>query len=250
MQTKFFCALVALVSLFACQKEQGDVKFKVNYSLVEENSLTKAIASEQVMDAVAQTLPASISLIFKNEKGATSVVNSGMETSLAPGTYSVTGSSYGGAVGDIINTNCYFTYQPYIVISDQITITQWVSNYTVNGTIKSFAIAVDYDEIASATYQNNMSEPVEVPFKRYDNLGFIYAQGDYSNVPLQITLTPLNTSKYQVTSFGFSTNSTTQKYTYVEPGKYYKLHPAAKGSSGPVVGVAFADFTEGIVKTD
>ena len=250
MQTKFFCALVALVSLFACQKEQGVVKFKVNYSLVEENSLTKAIASEQVMDAVAQTLPPSISLIFKNEKGATSVVNSGTETSLAPGTYSVTGSSYGGAVGDIVNTNCYFTYQPYIVISDKITITQGVSNYTVNGTIKSFAIAVDFDEIASATYQNNLSEPVEVPFKKYDNLGFIYAQGDYSNVPLQITLTPQNTSKYQVTSFGFSTNSTTQKYTYVEPGKYYKLHPAAKGGSGPVVGVGFPDFVEGIVKTD
>ena len=226
------------------------MSFKVSYSLIDENSLTKAIPHEQVLNAVSQSLPTSISLVFKDENGVVSVVNSGTETTLAPGTYTVTGSSYGGQVGDIINTNCYFTYQPYIVISDQITITKGVSNYVVNGTIKSFAIAVDYDEISTATYKTSTSESMEVPFKRYDNLGFIYAQGDYSNVPLQITLTPINNNQYQETSFGFSTNVTTQKYTYVEAGKYYKLHPANKGGSGPVVGVGFPDFVEGIVKTD
>lgn len=255
-QNHFLCAILACLSLFAsCEKEQHTselVSFKVGYRLVDPNSMyqTKAIPNEEVAHSIAQCLPTSISLVFKDTNGGVVVVNSGAETTLPAGTYTVTGTSYGEQVGDLINTNCYLTHEPYIVISDQITISKDVTEYTVSGTFKSFAIVVDYDEISSATYKNISSQSVEVPFRRFDNLGLVFAQGNYSNVPLQITLSPQNTSQYQETSFGFSTNSTTQKYTYVEPGKYYKLHPAAKGSVGPVIGVGFPEFAEGTVKID
>lgn len=247
MQGKYICALMAFFSFFSCQKENELVRFKIDYSLTEQNSMyTKAIPSEQVTDAIEQSLPSSVSLVLKDANGGVKVVTSGQETALPPGTYSVTGSSYGGQVGEAINTNCYFTNQPYITISDQITISQGVSDYVVNGTYKSFAIAVDYDEISSATYEHPNGN-ANVPFQRFDNLGLVFAQGDYSSVPLKITLIPKG-NDYQETTFGFSTNSTTQKYTYVEVGKYYKLHPAPKGSSGPVVGVGFPGFVEGNVK--
>lgn len=36
----------------------------------------------------------------------------------------------------------------------------------------------------------------------------------------------------------------------IQPGKFYKLHPAALGSSGPVVGIGFPTFEEGTVKDE
>ena len=107
-----------------------------------------------------------------------------------------------------------------------------------------------FDEIAKATYKNISAASKEITFNRFDNVGLIFCQGVYKDVPLKITLTPLDTERYQETEFGFSTNSATQKYTYVESGKFYKLHPAALGSSGPVIGVGFPVFEEGAVKEE
>lgn len=251
-----FALTASLLLLGACNKESLDkeklVTFTVGYRLVDNNSMyaTKAVANEEILYAIQQSLPSSVALVFRSSTGVQTAVTTGVETTLSAGTYTVTGISYGSQLGDLVNTNCYFTDKPYVIFEDTITITEGVTRYTVSGSFKSFAIVVDYDEISSATYKNISSVSKEVPFQRFDNLGLIFAQGDYSQVPLQITLIPLDPSRYQETSFGFSTKSTTQKYTYVESGKYYKLHPASAGASGPIIGVGFPEFVEGTVKTD
>lgn len=210
---------------------------------------TRAVANEEVVFDIQQCLPTSIALVLQGSTG-TYTIKSGEETQVPVGTYNVTGTSFGSQVGDLINTNCYFTDKPYITINTSVTIVEGTSSYSVTAKFNSFCIVVDFDEIAKATYKNISAASKEITFNRFDNVGLIFCQGVYKDVPLKITLTPLDTEHYQETEFGFSTNSATQKYTYVESGKFYKLHPAALGSSGPVIGVGFPAFEEGTVKEE
>ena len=248
---KWVLSLMCAILLWGCHtdKDDGLVDIIVDYRLVESNSMygTKAIANEQVLFAISQVLPVQVNLTFKNSSGVSTTVKTGEKTKLAEGVYSVTGTSFGGQLGDQINANCYFTSVPYIVFSSSITVASGVSNYTVNGSFRSFAIVVDYDETLKAQYQNYQNQWKDVPFTTLDNVGLVFVQGSYSDIPLQLNVIPKD-SKYEETSFSFSTNANTQRYTFVENGKFYKLHPALKGSSGSVVELGLPEFVEGTVK--
>lgn len=226
------------------EKDNGLVDFVVDYRLVESNSMyaTKAVTNEDVLFAIQQSLPATVQLVFKNSAGASTVVNSGERTKLAADHYSVTGTYYPGSLGDI-TTDVKFTATPYITFYASLDIVQGVANYTVNGTFKSFALTIDYDETAKGYYNENK----EIPFQKYDDLGIVFIQGMNTNKEFVISLIPAN-SKYEETEFRFTGNPNTTKYTYVENGKYYKLHPAIQGSNGSIVALGFSDFTEGEIK--
>lgn len=226
------------------EKDNGLVEFVVDYRLVESNSMyaTKAVTNEDVLFAISQTLPSTVQLVFKNSAGASTVVNSGERTKLAADHYSVTGTYNPGSLGDI-TTDVKFTATPYITFYASLDIVQGVANYTVNGTFKSFALTIDYDETATGYYNENK----EIPFQKYDDLGIVFVQGMNTNKEFAITLVPANT-KYEETEFKFTGNSNTTKYTYVENGRYYKLHPALMGSKGSVIALGFSEFTEGTVK--
>ena len=258
MLKKILLFALASLMLLACAKVSEPTEKLVtvtfDYRLVEENSMyaTKAMTNEEVVFDIQQCLPSSISLVLQGT-GTTSgvyTVKSGEATQVPAGTYNVTGTSFGAQIGDLINTNCYFTDKPYITINTSVTIVEGTSQYSVAARFNSFCIVVDFDEITKATYKNNLTATKEITFNRYDNVGLIFCQGTYRDVPLKITLTPSDATRYQETEFGFSTNSATQKYTYVQPGKFYKLHPAALGSSGPVIGIGFPAFDEGTVKDE
>lgn len=250
---------ILLVSLcaFACSKASvtpekdvySAVQVTFDYALVESNSMyTKAIANEDVVFAIRQCLPQSVTLLLRNSQGSVVTVQTGVEVSLPEGSYSVTGSYNSASLGDFVNNSSHFTANPYITFDTRVEIVKGTSSYTVTGTYRSFAIVIDYDETASATYTALSSQEVSVPFQRFDNIGVVFANGSFSDTPLKMTLTPLNTVTHQETTFSFSTNSNTTKYTYVEPGKFYKLHPKDKATSDPVVEVGFPDFSEGAVK--
>ena len=226
------------------EKDNGLVDFVVDYRLVESNSMyaTKAVTNEDVLFAIQQTLPATVQVVFKNSAGASTVVNSGERTKLAADHYSVTGSYIPGSLGDI-TTDVKFTAMPYITFYASLDIVQGVANYTVNGTFKSFALTIDYDETAKGYHNENK----EIPFQKYDDLGLVFVQGMTSSKEFEVILEPAN-SKYEQTSFRFTGNANTTKYTYVENGKFYKLHPALKGSSGSVVELGYPEFVEGTIK--
>lgn len=203
---------------------------------------TKAVSNEDILFAISRSLPTSVQLIFKNSSGSQTVVNSGERTRIPADHYSVTGTYIAGSLGEI-TTDVKFTASPYITFYGSLDIVQGVSNYTVNGTFKSLALTIDYDETLKGYY----NETKEIPFQKYDELGLIFVQGMTSSKEFEVILEPAN-SKYEQTSFRFTGNSNTTKYTYVENGKYYKLHPALKGSSGSVVELDFPEFVEGNVK--
>lgn len=243
---------VCLLATISCQKSEWEsdvIKATFGYRLVESNSmyLTKAITNEEIIFDIQQKLPSSVNLTFKPQSGNEFVVQTGVETDIAVGTYTVSGYSSGGQVGDPINSGCYFTWMPYITFAASVDIIKGQSQYFVNGTYKSFAIVVDYDEISKAQYKNISGQWKDVEFLRFDNAGLIFAQGNYNEVPIQIKLIPADDT-YKETTFGFSTNSATQKYTFVEPGKFYKLHPVLNDGTNQTIEIIYVDFVEGTVK--
>ena len=113
---KLILGLIPLALLLSCEKnEVAETKQNVTigYRLIEENSMTRAMANEDILNDISQCLPTQIDLILRNSVGTQSVVKSGTEVSLELGAYSITGSSYGTQVGDKVNNNSYFTSSPY-----------------------------------------------------------------------------------------------------------------------------------------
>ena len=248
---KLLLGLIPLALLISCDKSDvitpvnQNQKVIIGYRLVEQNSMpTKALAGEEIVFAISQDLPTQVDLILKNGSEQF-VVKTHQETEIAAGTYTYSGTSYGGQVGEPITTGCYFTVSPYITFAGSLEIIKGTSQYYVNGTYKSFAIIVDYDEIASAEYKKGEIW-LPLTFNRHDNAGVIFAQGNYYDAPLQIKLIPKD-SNHKETIFSLTTNSATQKYTYVQNGYYYFLHPQSNDDKNPTIDISFLDFAQGTV---
>ena len=248
---KLLLGLIPLALLISCDKSDvitpvnQNQKVIIGYRLVEQNTMpTKALAGEEIVFAISQDLPTQVDLILKNGSEQF-VVKTHQETEIAAGTYTYSGTSYGGQVGEPITTGCYFTVSPYITFAGSLEIIKGTSQYYVNGTYKSFAIIVDYDEIASAEYKKGEIW-LPLTFNRHDNAGVIFAQGNYYDAPLQIKLIPKD-SNHKETIFSLTTNSATQKYTYVQNGYYYFLHPQSNDDKNPTIDISFLDFAQGTV---
>ena len=250
---KLLLGLIPLALLISCDKSEvytpvsKTQKVIIGYRLVEQNTMpTKALAGEEIVFAISQDLPTQVDLILKNGTEQF-VVKTHQETEIAEGTYTYSGTSYGGQVGEQISTGCYFTVSPYITFAGSLEIVKGTSQYYVNGTYKSFAIVVDYDEIASAEYKKGENW-LPLTFNRHDNAGVIFAQGNYYDAPLQIKLNPKD-SNHKETIFNLTTNSATQKYTFVENGRYYFLHPMSNDDKNPTIDISFLDFIQGVVRS-
>ena len=248
---KLLLGLIPLALLISCDKSEEITpvnktqKVIIGYRLVEQNAMpTKALAGEEIVFAISQDLPTQVDLILKNGTEQF-VVKTHQETEIAEGTYTYSGTSYGGQVGEQVNTGCYFTASPYITFAGSLEIVKGTSQYYVNGTYKSFAIIVDFDEIASAEYKKGENW-LPLTFNRHDNAGVIFAQGNYYDAPLQIKLNPKDTN-HKETIFNLTTNSATQKYTFVTPGCYYFLHPQSNDDKNPIIDISFLDFAQGTV---
>ena len=247
---KLLLGLIPLALLISCDKSdviysQDKQKVTIGYRLVEQNAMpTKALAGEEIVFAISQDLPTQVDLILKNGTEQF-VVKTHQETEIAEGTYTYSGTSYGGQVGEQVTTGCYFTASPYITFAGSLEIVKGTSQYYVNGTYKSFAIIADFDEIASAEYKKGENW-LPLTFNRHDNAGVIFAQGNYYDAPLQIKLNPKD-SNHKETIFNLTTNSATQKYTYVQSGYYYFLHPQSNDDKNPTIDISFLDFAQGTV---
>lgn len=239
-------------ALISCDKSEeirvsNTQKVTIGYRLVESNAMpTKALAGEEIVFAIQQDLPTQVDLILKNGSEQF-VVRTQVETEIAEGTYTYSGTSYGGMVSEQINTGSYLTASPYITFAGTLEIVKGTSQYYVNGTYKSFAIIVDYDEIASAEYKKGENW-LPLTFNRHDNAGVIFAQGNYYDAPLQIKLIPKDTN-HKETIFSLTTNSSTQKYTYVQNGFYYFLHPQSNDERNPTIDISYLDYVEGVVRS-
>lgn len=240
---KLILGLIPLALMLSCEKnEVAETKQNVTigYRLIEENSMTRAMANEDILNDISQCLPSQVDLILRNSVGTQSVVKSGTEVSLELGAYSITGSSYGTQVGDKVNNNSYFTSSPYITISGNIDVVKGTNKYYVNGTFKSMAFCVDYGETASAEYKNNAGEWKTLQLITYDNIGLIFFQGNLTDVPLYIRLTDKNNNE---TIYTFTTSQTNNNI-FVENSKFYKLHPQG-AETLPQIEISYLPFAEG-----
>ena len=178
---KLLLGLIPLALLISCDKSEvytpvnQNQKVTIGYRLIESNSMTRAIAGEEVIYDIQQTLPTQVDLILKNGTEQF-VVRTNQEASISVGAYTYSGVAYAGQLGDQINNGAYLTASPYITFAGNLEIVKGTSQYYVNGTYKSFAIIVDYDEILTAEYKTYSGEWKPIPFTRFDNVGVIFAQ--------------------------------------------------------------------------
>ena len=142
-----------------------------------------------------------------------------------------------------------FTDKPNLSFSGTIEILEGRNSYIVDGTVDSFAIVIDYDETQTVSYYYGYPNTYKsLTMLTFENIGYIFCEGDYSDTPLTIILAPNDEVTYSETKFEFSTNRDSTQYIYAEYGKFYKLHPQKNGLF-QTFGWRIPSFEEGIVGT-
>lgn len=247
---KILCALALGAILFAsCTKEQTTTQSpKVRQFSYEMcgNSMysTKAVNSSDVLQAINATLPESINLSLKSHTtGKYFSGKTGEGIVLPSDTYSVLGSVGGTPTSREITTNGFLASTPKIDISQDLTITDDETEYVLNATYGSFALVVDATEVEKATLTTYKGTE-EVQFISSGDSRITFAQGDFSSVYVEITLTPIDKERYEDTTFKLSTTPH-NGIGFVENGKYYVLHPVAGGQQPKVIGYDLPAFEEG-----
>lgn len=247
---KILCALALGAVLFAsCTKEQTTTHSpKVRQFSYEMcgNSMysTKAVNSSDVLQAINATLPESIALSLKSQSTRKYFSGKTGEGIVLPSdTYSVLGSVGGTPTSKEITTNGFLASTPKIDISQDLTITNDVTDYTLNATYGSFAIVIDATETEKAiltTYKGTE----EIQFITSGDSRVTFAQGDFSNVYVDITLIPIDKEKYKETNFKLSTTQHSG-IGFVQNGLYYVLHPTADGEQPKICSYDLPTFAEG-----
>lgn len=245
---KFFTALMIGASIFAsCQKEKPTTSQvrHLDYAMCGQSMYaTKAVNASDVLQAINATLPEKITICLTSQTtGKTSVGKTGEGIILPSDTYKVIGAYNGEPCSsDIIaNPRAYLASTPCIDISDEITITDDVTAYTIDATYQSFALVVDSEEVEKATVVTTKGEE-EISFLTSGTSKIVFGQGAYPSGALVVNVYPIDKERYKTTTYTLSTSGSSNK---VEFGKYYVLHPTANGIQPKAVGYSLPDFVEG-----
>lgn len=250
MRRLLMCALaIGAFLTIACTKEQRQSNPQVrtlSYVMSGNSMYTKAVQSEDVLQAINATLPTEMNLVLTStttNKVTTAVTGQGVV--LPSDTYKVIGSKGGEpASADIVRgTSAYLTYQPSVDVEQNLTIVDDVSDYSVRGNYSCFCLVCDAEEVEKAVVTTyNGTE--EINFITSGNCKLIFAQGDYSSVYLTITLTPVDKERYTETTYNISTTQH-NGIGYAEYGKWYLLEPTASGVQPKLIGLDLPSFAQG-----
>lgn len=207
---------------------------------------TKAVESKDVLDAIEATLPSSIQFVLTSKAtGKNFTGRTGEGIILPSDTYkAVAGLSGSPTSGEIISgRSAFLTSSPQVTISQDLVVTDDVTDYTLTGTYGSFAIVIDSTEVEKAVVTTTKGKE-EIKFLTSGESRITFAQGDFSSVYLEITLTPVDKERYKETTFQLSTTKH-NGVGFVENGFYYVLHPTATGAQPKIIGLDLPTFSEG-----
>lgn len=240
IQTALSALAATVAVLCACNKQDtpdtGLVPVRISYT-TSGRFPTKGIA-----DAILATLPESLTLTLTDADGATYTAQTGQEIRLPLGTYSVTGGNNPAVVQYITSSsNRYTTHEPIIRVDDQITISEGVTDYAVEATYGSFAVAVLPSEtlLFEATFSGSVKA---VDCIKTDDLWLVFVTG---NLTGGSSFRPvLTTHSGKVKQFNMYTNAGDTGGIFAEWGKWYILHPQTYQSG--VLGAALPEWTAGM----
>lgn len=232
-------AFAAIAASCTKQQEVADttiVPVRISYT-TSGRFPTKGIA-----DAILATLPESLTLTLTDAEGYTYTAQTGQEIRLPVGTYSVTGGNKPAVVQYISSgSNRYTTHEPIVRVEDQLTITEGVTQYAVEASYGSFAVAVLPSEVAlwEATFCGSVNE---VDCIKTDDLWLVFVTG---NLTGGTSFRPvLTTHNLQVKQFNMYTNTADTGGIFAEWGKWYILHPFTYQSG--MLGLGLPEWTAGL----
>lgn len=252
MKKILFALFVGAMALVSCTKEGGEAtKSSVRqftYKMGGQSMYSRSVVTDDVLQAINATLPESINIYLTSQTtGKMFTGKTGEGIVLPSDLYKVIGSANGSpaSIGEITSIRrSFLATTPQVEVEQNITITDDVTDYTLQGKYKSFALVVDDEEVAKATVTTKNGEEA-IPFITSGDSRLIFAQGDFSNY-LFVTVYPKDTERYDVTKFTLATTPTSGT-SLVENGKFYVLHPTARGQQPKIIGLDIPSFVQGTI---
>lgn len=249
MKKVLFALVMGLLLLPSCQKENPNSNQvrQFNYAMVGNSMYqTKAVNSNDVLDAISATLPESIAIYLTSQSnGKMFQGETGKGIVLPSDEYRVIGSHNAEPSIEIVSTKTsYLSLSPTINIDENINVVNDETDYLVRGTYKSFALVIDASEVEKATVTARNGEE-EISFLSSGESKIIFGQGNFSNY-LKVTIYPTDKEKYKNTTFTLATTQASGT-NLVEVGKWYVLHPTADGEQPKCLSLDLPDFQEGIL---
>lgn len=241
--------VVALVFVFAsCAKNTDQELPKTqqvtfDFKIVSEQSMTRAVNNDDIANWIETALPEKLALKLIDANGTRYNIETGTSVELPIGIYSVTGKNTPTASASVVGTDVFFSVsRPTIVVNTSIEITYTQKSYVIPATYGAFGIVVDYEETASASFTSSHGETGNIEFAQVGTSGIVFVNGTLGTHTFNVTLTPVNATDYEPTTYTFQT---AYSATSVSPtfGNYYIIHPKGISSvEGGTFGYSIAGF--------
>lgn len=254
-----FAALTAGLILTACDKAEDTRVISTTQQTrtftyaMDGGSMyrTRSVETSYVLNAIESALPAKVSIYLTSQ--TTSKIYQGKTDEpivLPTDEYHVIGSYDAPMVGGMLQgTSGYLTHAPKIDIAQDISVTDDVTAYTLQGTYKSFAIVVDAEETESVYITGASGKEEEVTFLTSGTSKIAFVQGNYSTNYLKLRVVPTDTERFSEAEYTIATKQGTN-LVYAEYGKFYVFHPKVEGEEPKVIGLDLPTFARVDVEYD
>lgn len=232
------------LAMMSCHKMKNPVEYatvKFGYRMVESNSMVKSSSDNEIVELINSLLPEKITVTLKSlTDGNSYTCETGKTVTLPVGEYSVKYEYEKGY--------SYFTYsKPMFKINQNITISKDASNYTLNATYTCCGIVYDMKEVKSASIYK-ITDKGHSYSCGGSNLGTtekVFFFKPSSGYVLSLTVYP-DDPDFVSTEITF-TSTYNKKDLFVEPGKYYYIHPNTVTKTDNAISVKYPEWEKGII---
>ena len=199
-------------------------------------------------NAIVETLPLTMELTLTNVKTTERVTAyTGEPITLPVGEYAVSGYFHPTKVQNVVGTGIFLSYQPSIYIDQNVDINNGETSYILDASFRSWVLAAETGEVSKWTMIMDYKEtPVE--FLIDNTTMWIFCTGDASARFITTKVYPSDEEHYSTTTFNISTNAAYALNNggyFVEPGKWYWLHPEEATTSSATMGLRYPNWSEG-----
>lgn len=239
-------SILLLAALAGCSPAMVEPEMKVvtfEISLYESGRFpTKSFATE-----IASHLPASVEMTLENSvTHVTYPAVSGEAVTIPLGTYHITGTYMPDFVQKCYGSTKFTSFEPGIVVEDDIEVVANTDTYSVDASYTSFALGVVPTEVSSWKLKTKDQSMEEVICIEATDLHWVFVTGGFSSsTPFVTTITPTVGSSE---GFNLVLDTPTDGQSRVEAGKWYVLHPAGAGTQSGTFDLGLADWSEGTIE--
>lgn len=199
---------------------------------------TKGIGEE-----ISAALPSQMTLTLANKvSGETFEVTTGMPFRIPTGTYSAVGRTSPTPLQFIYDPTHYTSYDPLVVVEDELEITSASGSYSVAAGYRCFVVAVNTGEVSNWSLRTGTTTASLVR-KEGDGVGWIFVIGDYDyDHPMRTAVTFADGEQQE---YQFHTRDPQPGGIVAEYGKWYLLRQAGGTPQMGSIGLRLPEWTAG-----